>query len=68
VRLGAEIVIESTGRFRTREDAARYLKGGARKVLLSAPGKNADVTIVAGVNDGDYYPDQHDVISNASCT
>jgi glyceraldehyde 3-phosphate dehydrogenase len=67
-RLGAEIVIESTGKFKAREDAARHLKAGARKVLLSAPGKNADVTIVAGVNDGDYDPDQHDVISNASCT
>ena len=67
-RFGAEIVIEATGRFRARDDAARHLKGGARKVLLSAPGKNADVTIVAGVNDADYDPDQHDVISNASCT
>jgi glyceraldehyde 3-phosphate dehydrogenase len=67
-QFGAEIVIESTGKFRAREDAARHLKGGARKVLLSAPGKSADVTIVAGVNDGDYDPDRHDVISNASCT
>jgi glyceraldehyde 3-phosphate dehydrogenase (phosphorylating) len=67
-QFGAEIVIESTGKFRARDDAARHLKGGARKVLLSAPGKNADVTIVAGVNDGDYDPDRHDVISNASCT
>ncbi len=66
--LGAEIVVESTGKFRSRDDAARHLKGGARKVLLSAPGKDADVTIVAGVNDGDYDPDRHDVISNASCT
>jgi glyceraldehyde 3-phosphate dehydrogenase len=66
--LGAEIVVESTGRFRSRDDAARHLKGGARKVLLSAPGKDADVTIVAGVNEQDYDPDRHDVISNASCT
>jgi glyceraldehyde 3-phosphate dehydrogenase len=67
-QFGAEIVIESTGKFRARDDAARHLKGGARKVLLSAPGKHADVTIVAGVNDSDYDPDRHDVISNASCT
>jgi glyceraldehyde 3-phosphate dehydrogenase len=65
---GAEIVVESTGRFRTRDEAARHLKGGARKVLLAAPGKDADATIVAGVNDGDYDPERHDVISNASCT
>jgi glyceraldehyde 3-phosphate dehydrogenase (phosphorylating) len=65
---GADVVVESTGRFRTRDEAARHLKGGARKVLLSAPGKDADVTIVAGVNDGDYDPERHDVISNASCT
>jgi glyceraldehyde 3-phosphate dehydrogenase len=67
-RLGADIVIESTGRFRSRDDAAIHLKGGARKVLISAPGKNADLTVVVGVNDGDYDPRKHDVISNASCT
>ena len=66
--LGADIVIESTGKFRAREDAALHLKGGARKVLLSAPGKNADLTAVVGVNDGEYDPQRHDVISNASCT
>ncbi len=66
--LGAEVVIESTGKFRARDDAARHIKGGARKVVLSAPGKGADVTIVRGVNDGDYDPVRHDVISNASCT
>jgi len=64
----ADVVVESTGKFRARDDAARHFKGGARKVLLSAPGKNADVTIVAGVNDKDYDPERHDVISNASCT
>src|SRR5579863_5923746 len=64
----ADIVIESTGRFRARDDAALHLKGGARKVLLSAPGKGADKTIVIGVNDGEYDPSEHDVISNASCT
>jgi glyceraldehyde 3-phosphate dehydrogenase len=66
--LGADVVIESTGKFRGREDAALHLKGGARKVLISAPGKNADATIVIGVNDSDYDPLQHDVISCASCT
>jgi glyceraldehyde 3-phosphate dehydrogenase len=67
-KLGADIVIESTGKFRARDDAALHLKGGARKVLLSAPGKGADLTVVIGVNDGDYDPQRHDVISNASCT
>ncbi len=67
-KLGADVVIEATGRFRARDAAAVHLKGGARKVLLSAPGKGADVTIVIGVNDSEYDPDRHDVISNASCT
>jgi len=67
-KLGADVVIESTGKFRTRDGAALHLKGGARKVLISAPGKGADVTIVLGVNDGDYDAQRHDVISNASCT
>src|SRR5690349_6405918 len=67
-RLGADIVIESTGKFRTRDGAALHLKGGARKVLISAPGKGVDLTVVLGVNDGDYDPQRHDVISNASCT
>jgi hypothetical protein len=66
--LGADIVIESTGKFRSRDQAALHLKGGARKVLLSAPGKGADLTVVIGVNDGEYDPQRHDVISNASCT
>jgi glyceraldehyde 3-phosphate dehydrogenase len=66
--LGVDVVIESTGKFRSRDDAALHLKGGARKVLLSAPGKDADLTVVIGVNDGDYDPQRHDVISNASCT
>ncbi|WP_396451958.1 type I glyceraldehyde-3-phosphate dehydrogenase [Actinomadura sp.] len=65
---GAEIVIESTGRFRRREDAAAHLKSGARKVILSAPGKDVDATIVMGVNQHVYDPDRHTVISNASCT
>ena len=66
--LGVAIVIESTGKFRARDQAALHLKGGARKVLLSAPGKGADVTVVIGVNDGEYDSQRHDVISNASCT
>jgi glyceraldehyde 3-phosphate dehydrogenase len=66
--LGADIVVESTGKFRTREAAAAHLKGGARKVLISAPGKGVDLTVVLGVNSGAYDPLKHDVISNASCT
>jgi len=66
--LGVDVVIESTGRFRSRDDAAMHLKGGARKVLISAPGKGADLTVVIGVNDADYDPGRHDVISCASCT
>jgi glyceraldehyde 3-phosphate dehydrogenase len=66
--LGVSVVIESTGKFRAREDAAAHLKGGARKVLISAPGKNADLTVVVGVNDAEYDPQRHDVISAASCT
>ena len=66
--LGVSIVVESTGKFRAREQAALHLKGGARKVLLSAPGKGADLTVVVGVNDREYDPQRHDVISNASCT
>jgi glyceraldehyde 3-phosphate dehydrogenase len=62
------VVIESTGRFRARDDAALHLKGGARKVLLSAPGKGADLTVVMGVNEDEYDPVRHDIISNASCT
>ena len=67
-KLGADVVIESTGKFRTRDGAALHLKGGARKVLISAPGKGVDFTVVLGVNDAGYDPERHDVISNASCT
>jgi glyceraldehyde 3-phosphate dehydrogenase len=67
-RLGADIVVEATGKFRTREAAAAHLKGGARKVLISAPGKGVDLTVVLGVNSRAYDPRLHDVISNASCT
>ena len=66
--LGVDVVVESTGRFRTRDQAALHLKAGARKVVVSAPGKDVDVTIVLGVNDADYDPVRHDVLSNASCT
>jgi glyceraldehyde 3-phosphate dehydrogenase len=67
-KLGADVIVESTGKFRSRDGAALHLKGGARKVLISAPGKSVDLTVVIGVNDGAYDPARHDVISNASCT
>jgi glyceraldehyde 3-phosphate dehydrogenase len=66
--LGAEIVIESTGLFTDREKAQAHLTAGAQKVLISAPAKGEDITIVMGVNDQDYDPATHNVISNASCT
>ena len=66
--LDVDVVIESTGHFRSRDDAERHLKAGARKVLISAPGKGVDITVVMGVNDADYNPAAHDIISNASCT
>ena len=65
---GVDVVIESTGRFRTRDDAGLHLKSGARKVLLSVPGKNVDATVVMGVNEVTYDPDSDHVVSNASCT
>jgi glyceraldehyde 3-phosphate dehydrogenase len=66
--LGAEIVIESTGIFTDRERAAAHLEAGAQKVIISAPAKNEDLTVVLGVNDEAYDPANHHVISNASCT
>ena len=66
--LGVEVVVESTGFFTDRDGAAKHLEGGARKVVISAPAKGPDVTIVLGVNDDQYDPEAHDVISNASCT
>jgi glyceraldehyde 3-phosphate dehydrogenase len=66
--LGVDVVIESTGFFRAREDAAKHFEGGAKKVIISAPAKNPDLTVVLGVNEGEYDPTQHDVVSNASCT
>ena len=66
--LGVEVVVESTGFFRSRDQAAKHLEAGAKKVIISAPAKNEDVTVVLGVNHETYDPDAHDVISNASCT
>ncbi len=66
--LGADVVIESTGRFTTAADAGKHLAGGAKKVIISAPAKDEDITIVMGVNDGAYDPATHNIISNASCT
>jgi glyceraldehyde 3-phosphate dehydrogenase len=66
--LGVDVVIESTGIFTKRDDAAKHLKGGARKVIISAPAKDEDITIVMGINDDKYDPASHDIISNASCT
>jgi glyceraldehyde 3-phosphate dehydrogenase len=66
--LGVDIVIESTGRFTSRPDAAKHLEGGAKKVIISAPAKGEDITIVLGVNEEKYDPSSHHVISNASCT
>ncbi|NCG66854.1 type I glyceraldehyde-3-phosphate dehydrogenase [Bacillus coagulans] len=66
--LGVDVVVESTGRFTNREGAAKHLEAGAKKVVISAPGKNEDITIVMGVNEEKYDPKNHHVISNASCT
>ncbi|MCA1622019.1 MAG: type I glyceraldehyde-3-phosphate dehydrogenase [Acidobacteria bacterium] len=66
--VGAEVVIESTGRFTKKEDAAKHLRGTVKKVIISAPAKDEDITIVLGVNEGSYDPAAHHVISNASCT
>ncbi len=66
--LGVDVVLESTGRFTKAEDARKHIDAGARKVIISAPAKNEDVTVVMGVNEGDYDPANHTIISNASCT
>jgi glyceraldehyde 3-phosphate dehydrogenase len=66
--LGVDVVIESTGFFTDRESAAKHLNAGAKKVLISAPAKGEDVTVVLGVNYDAYDKDKHDVVSNASCT
>lgn len=66
--MGVDVVLESTGRFTNRADAAKHLTAGARKVIISAPAKDEDITVVLGVNEGRYDGDAHHVISNASCT
>ncbi len=63
-----DVVVESTGFFRTREGASKHLQAGAKKVVVSAPGKDLDLMVVLGVNDADYDPANHHLISNASCT
>ncbi len=65
---GVEIVVESTGLFTDASKASAHLQGGAKKVIISAPAKGEDITIVLGVNEGNYEPDKHHIISNASCT
>ena len=65
---GVDVVVESTGLFTARDAAAGHLKGGAKKVIISAPSGDADITLCIGVNDDDYDPTKHDVVSNASCT
>jgi len=66
--VGAQVVVESTGRFTDAKDAVKHLRGSVKKVIISAPAKNEDITIVLGVNDSAYDPAKHNVISNASCT
>jgi glyceraldehyde 3-phosphate dehydrogenase len=66
--LGVDVVVESTGRFTKADDARKHLEAGASKVVISAPAKDEDITIVMGVNDDAYDPARHDIISNASCT
>jgi glyceraldehyde 3-phosphate dehydrogenase len=66
--LGVDIVFESTGLFTKRDDAAKHLQAGAKKVIITAPAKGPDVSLVMGVNDGKYDPARHHIISNASCT
>jgi len=66
--LGAQVVVESTGRFTNAEEAKKHLRGNVKKVIISAPAKNEDLTIVLGVNEDKYDPAKHHIISNASCT
>ena len=66
--LGADIVIESTGIFTDREGASKHLAGGAKKVIITAPAKGEDISLVLGVNEQDYDPKSHNIVSNASCT
>lgn len=66
--LGAQVVVEGTGLFRDKEKASKHLQAGAKKVIITAPAKSPDITIVMGVNEGDYDPEKNNIISNASCT
>jgi len=66
--LGVQTVVEGTGLFRDKESASKHLQAGAKKVLITAPAKNPDITVVMGVNEGEYDPQKHHIISNASCT
>ncbi len=66
--LGVQVVVESTGRFTSAEDAKKHLRGTVKKVIISAPAKNEDITIVLGVNQDKYDPAKHHIVSNASCT
>jgi glyceraldehyde 3-phosphate dehydrogenase len=66
--LGVQIVVESTGKFTDAKDAGKHLRGTVKKVIISAPAKNEDLTMVLGVNDSVYDPAKHNIISNASCT
>jgi glyceraldehyde 3-phosphate dehydrogenase len=66
--VGAQVVIESTGRFTNAEDAKKHMRGAVKKVIISAPAKGEDITIVLGVNEGNYDASKHNIISNASCT
>ena len=66
--LGVDVVVESTGIFKTGELASKHIKAGAKKVVITCPAKGEDITVVMGVNDEQYDKDQHNIISNASCT
>ena len=66
--MGAQVVVEGTGLFRDKEKASKHLQAGAKKVIITAPAKSPDITMVMGVNEGDYDPAKHNIISNASCT
>ncbi|GAJ97607.1 MULTISPECIES: type I glyceraldehyde-3-phosphate dehydrogenase [unclassified Geomicrobium] len=65
---GVDVVVEATGRFASKEDASKHIEGGAKRVIISAPGKDVDATFVMGVNHETYNPEEHTVVSNASCT
>jgi glyceraldehyde 3-phosphate dehydrogenase len=65
---GCQVIVESTGKFTNAEDAKKHLRGSVKKVVISAPAKNEDITIVLGVNEGKYDPSKHNIVSNASCT